>query len=194
MTRRRNKASAADVLGVLADAIGATESGHVRIRRLDDIMPSPENFQPLGLYKPIDRNDPGILELADSIRVNGFVGAVVISLDDYILSGHRRAVAADLAGLVEVPTITDPIYRRDPENPFVTNPLFVARLEAYNRQREKTLDELLRESIVKADPIEAHRALSAYRRAKSIEDITADTIELRRGRLPGVFDVCVSDH
>lgn len=175
MTRRRSKASTAEALGALADAISTTGSGHVRIRQLCELKPSPENDE---LYKPVNRDDPAVIDLADSIRTHGFVGAIVVSLDDYILSGHRRAVAATLAGLVEVPTIVDPIYRRDPSDPFVTNPLFIQKLEAYNRQREKTLDELLRESIVKSDPIEAHRALSAYRSARA-SDFDTETVELR---------------
>lgn len=155
------------------------ESGHVRFRLLAELKPSPENFQPLGLYKPILPDDPATVELVESIREHGFNSVMVISADDYILSGHRRQVAAQVAGVLEVPCIVDPVYRRDPGSPFVTTSEFIAKLEAYNRQRVKTLDELLRESIVKTDPNEAHRALSEYRERKSFEDITAETVELR---------------
>lgn len=136
-----------------------TELGHVPIRKLSELKASPENDN---LYGPVDPNDFSVRELAESIRQHGFNGSLVISLDDYILSGHRRRVAATLAGLVEVPCITDPIYRRHPDTPFVTNPDFVAKLEAYNRQRVKSLDDMLHEAVVKANPDDAHRALTQY--------------------------------
>jgi hypothetical protein len=47
------------------------------------------------------------------------------------------------------------------------NPAFVKRLEMYNRQRVKSLDEQLRESVIKADPEDAHKVLSEYRESRS---------------------------
>lgn len=152
-----------------------TEFGHAPIRKLSELKASPENDD---LYGPVDPNDPAVRELAESIRQHGFKGSLVISLDDYILSGHRRRVAATLAGLVEVPCITDLTYRRHPDAPFVTNPDFVAKLEAYNRQRVKTLDDMLHESVVKANPDDAHRALTQYRRAAARID-NESIVELR---------------
>ncbi len=152
------------------------ELGHVRIRQLSELRASPENDS---LYGPVDSNDPSVRELAESIRQHGFKGVIVISLDGYILSGHRRCVAARLAGLEAVPCVVDPIYRRGPDDPFVTNPAFVAKLEAYNRQRVKSLDDLLHEAVVKANPEEAHRALTKYRTEAA--RISCDSvIELRQ--------------
>lgn len=140
--------------------------------RLDEIFPSPENDQ---LYKPASDDDPAIIDLAESIRVAGFNGSITISLDSFILSGHRRRVAAKLAGLSEVPCTIESIRRvmRDGS----INPEFVRRLEMYNRQRDKTLSERLREAVIKADPEDAHRVLSEYRELQATH--FTRTIEMR---------------
>jgi hypothetical protein len=155
---------------------GKAKFGHVRILPRSKLKPSPENEQ---LYRPVNPDDPAVLELADSIRVNGFKGSLVISRDNFILSGHRRYVAAGLAGLDELPCTVDDIYRTlRPRFPFTVNPEFVRRLETYNRQREKTLDEMMREAVVKADPEDAHRVLSEHRQTRAGFD-SSNTIELR---------------
>jgi len=155
---------------------GKAKFGHVRILPRSKIKPSPENEQ---LYRPVNPADPAVIELADSIRDNGFKGSIVISRDHFILSGHRRYVAAGLAGLDELPCTFDDIYRTlRPSAPFTVNPEFVRRLETYNRQRVKTLDEMMREAVVKADPEDAHRVLSEHRQARAEFD-GADVIELR---------------
>jgi len=152
-----------------------TELGHAPVRKLSELKASPENDD---LYGPVDPNDPTVRELAESIKQHGFKGSLVISLDDYILSGHRRRVAATLAEIVEVPCIVDPVYRRHPDSPFATNPAFVAKLEAYNRQRVKSLDDMLHEAVVKANPKDAHRVLTQFRRAAAKID-SDSVIELR---------------
>jgi hypothetical protein len=148
------------------------ENGQVRILRLDEIFPSPENDQ---LYKPVSESDPAVIDLAESIRAAGFNGSITISLDKFILSGHRRRVAARLAGLSELPCTIENILRvmRDGS----VNPEFVRRLEMYNRQRDKTLSERLREAVIKADPEDAHRVLSEYREAQATH--FTRTIEMR---------------
>lgn len=165
----------------------AAKTGQVRIpksRRVSELKPTPENFQPLGLYKPILPDDPETLDLVASIRTHGFNSTLVISEDGYILSGHRRAVAAPLAGVFEVPCIVEPVSRYIQKRrgnvigDIKVNPAFLAKLEAYNRQRTKTLDEQLREAVVRADPTDAHRALTEYRQSKA-SDFDAETIEIR---------------
>ncbi len=73
-------------------------STDIENRQLSDIRPSPENDK---LYRPVDPSDPDIVALAESIRQHGLREPIVVTLDGWILSGHRRYVAAGLAGLSE---------------------------------------------------------------------------------------------
>lgn len=125
---------------------------------IDDCHPSPENET---LYRPVLDDDPEILSLADSIRENGLREPLVLSLDGFILSGHRRHAACKLIGLPFVRARYERIRRSDEPDRFVT------LLREYNRQRVKSLDEQIRESIIDADPDEARAELVEYRRQKS---------------------------
>jgi hypothetical protein len=149
------------------------ETGQVRILPLNSLLPSPENDK---LYKPVMPDDDGIRDLAESIRQIGFNQPVIISTDNFILSGHRRRVAAGVAGLDEIPVTIESISRILPSGQI--NPEFVRRLEMYNRQREKTLDEKLRESVIKANPQDAHRQLTVYRQQRAAIAPSA-TIQMR---------------
>jgi len=128
---------------------------------INEIAPSPENTL---LYRPVTPDDEATLALAESIRVHGILEPIVISADRFILSGHRRHVAARIIGLSEVPCRMIGIRRVDNDR---ANDEFVRLLREHNRQRIKTRDELIREAIVSVDPKEAHRALTAYRRRKA---------------------------
>ena len=91
------------------------ESGQDPIRQipLADIRPSPENDR---LYRPVDPNDPEIQSLAANIAERGILVPLVMSADGFLLSGHRRRVAAELAGLEEVPCqVLDVSRREDPD-------------------------------------------------------------------------------
>jgi hypothetical protein len=149
------------------------KSGHAPIlkRHLSTILPSPENDQ---LYRPVDPDDPEIRALADSIRKHGLREPLVISLDGYVISGHRRRVACRLAGLSSVDVRVELVRRTDD----IT--AFVVLLREYNRQRDKSLDEKIREEIVTASPHEAYASLVAHRRRKAA--VTLDTIEMRTAR------------
>lgn len=131
-----------------------------------DIKPSPEN---LLLYRPVSAADPEIVALADSIRKIGVREPLVITLDNFIVSGHRRHAAAKLAGLKKVPCRVVDILRTDPE--------FVPLLREYNRQRVKSLAEVAREEVLDADPEEAHRNLVEHRKQRSHLD-APDAIQI----------------
>ena len=135
-----------------AIAVAPHGASGIQMRRLWLIKPSPENDK---LYRPVNPDDPEIRELAASIRKHGILQPIVITLDGYILSGHRRYAAAKLAGLRQIPCTLEQICRNDE--------LFVPLLREHNRQREKTDSERLREEIVSADPEEAYRALQLHR-------------------------------
>jgi hypothetical protein len=139
--------------------------------RLYGIYPSPENQR---LYRPVTPDDPETISLAHSIRENGIREPIVISADHYIISGHRRYVAARMAGLREVPCRQLDVTRGDGEK---ADDAFIRLLRDYNRQRVKNRDELLREAVIDVNPDEAHRALTAYRKRKS--KIKVSRIEIR---------------
>ncbi len=108
-----------------------TKTGLVPIleKPLASIRPSPANDK---LYRPVSADDPEIRALANSIREHGLREPIVVTLDDYILSGHRRHLACRLAGLTVVPCRVENIHS--------TDPTFVTMLREFNRQRVKSLD------------------------------------------------------
>jgi hypothetical protein len=146
--------------------------GHVPIldeityRRLSEIMPSPENDT---LYKPVDPADPDFKALGESVRRDGVREALIVTRDDYIVSGHRRYAAAQSVGLERVPCRVASIYRDDPR--------FLALVRECNRQRVKTLDEVLREEIVGANADDAYAALVQYRQRAACIDVETGVIE-----------------
>jgi hypothetical protein len=141
-------------------------SDEIIMRPLSEIRPSPENDE---LYKPVDLKDPEFLGLVESIRRAKRVREpLLITIDGYIVSGHRRYAGAKKVGLKTVPCRTVEIYHNDPR--------FLPLLRDCNRQRVKTLDEVMREEVVSADPEEAHRRLREYREQQARVDV--DTIAL----------------
>lgn len=141
--------------------------GQIVERLLSSIRPSPENDK---LYRPVSGADPEIVALAESIRKKGLLEPIVITLDDYIISGHRRYAACSLADLTRVRCRRINVRHTDTEE-------FLALLREHNRQREKSLDEIAREEIVSANPEEAHRFLVEHRQKKS--QVTTETIPIR---------------
>jgi ParB-like chromosome segregation protein Spo0J len=135
-------------------AASQPRSGLVPIleRSLADLRPAAANDR---LYRPVSDSDPDVIELARSIRTHGLQEPIVITRDDVILSGHRRAVACGLAGLDVVTCRIENLLSTDAE--------FLIRLREYNRQRVKSLDEVAREAVVSADPEEGYRALIEHR-------------------------------
>ena len=121
-----------------------------------DITPADQNED---VYKPVDPSDPRIVELAQSIKDHGLLTPITVTSDGVILSGHRRHCAARLAGLATVPVIVDPITSDDPS--------FLPRLVAANKQREKTLDEVLAETVIESKPEEAYRELVLHRHKRA---------------------------
>jgi hypothetical protein len=137
----------------------------ILVRPLADIRPSPENSR---LYRPVKLEDPEVIALAESIRQHGLREPIVITLDNIILSGHRRYVASRLAGLKSVRCRVENIRSTDPD--------FLLLLREYNRQRVKSFDEVVREEIVSASPEEAHRVLVEHRTKRA--RVKAQTIAI----------------
>jgi hypothetical protein len=132
------------------------------------LRPSPENKR---LYRPVDRADPEIVALARSVKNHGVQEPLIVTADHYIVSGHRRLVAAKLAGLTAVPCkVLD--FRKDEDHD-----RFMHLLRECNRQRVKTFDEKLREEVVSANPEIAYQALVAHRQTQS--SLSLDAIYIR---------------
>jgi hypothetical protein len=142
------------------NATAPAKRGHVCViqKRVSEIRPAPENED---IYRPISTDDPEIQALADDIARRGVMQPLIISLDGFILAGHRRHVAAQLAGLETVPCIVEPIKRGDPE--------FLALLVATNQQRVKTLAESAREAAVLIDPDDAYDAVIEHRHQQQLQ-------------------------
>jgi hypothetical protein len=136
------------------------------------VKPSPENERLL--YNRIRRDDPDIIALAKSIKKIGVKEPLVLTLDHYILSGHRRRMACELARMETVPVRFEPIRRGDGEEP--ADPGFVGLLREYNRQRVKTFDEMVREEALTVNPEDAHRVLVEHR--KKCSAVTADVLKI----------------
>ncbi len=128
------------------------------------INASPENNL---IYRPINPDDPEIVALAKSIRQHGILEPLVISADNYIVSGHRRFAAAERADLDFVPCRRLTIRRSD------DIAAWVRLLREHNRQRDKTNAEKLREEMVTVNPENEHASLIEYRRAEAALDVTA---------------------
>lgn len=136
-----------------------TEIGLVPIRlvKWNWLVPSRENDR---LYRPINPNEPAIRKMAAAMKAEGQIEPTVATNDGYIVSGHRRRVAAKLAGLTDIPCRVLPFSRSD-------DPERVYRLlRLFNDQRVKTADEQLREAVIDANPEDAYRAIRDHRRAQ----------------------------
>ncbi len=135
---------------------------------IDDIQMSPENEL---LYKPIDPYDSKVIELSESIEEHGVLEPIVLTLDYYIVSGHRRYVASKEIFNDTIPARFIDYYHDDPN--------LEKLLIEFNNQRVKSFDEILRESVVKISKEEAHKELIDYRVKKSNVIHDLKTIGLR---------------
>ena len=80
-------------------------------KRLSSLRTSIENDQ---LYRPIDATDPDFLKLAASIRTHGLREPLVVTADNFIVSGHRRYAALQLLRQVVAPCRIGLVRTRKP--------------------------------------------------------------------------------
>jgi hypothetical protein len=142
---------------------GKTEHVLFRMIPLKDIRPHWLNDK---IYGPVNPDDPDVKALAQSIKDNGFFPSepLVLTSDGYVISGHRRRVAAKLAGLEQVPCQVEDFGAFDERVPEL--------LAIYNRQRVKTSDMIVREEMVLSDPEEGYQVITEYRQKHaSLEDV-----------------------
>ena len=111
---------------------------------IDSIIETPENWE---IY-----HRPGIeaefLALIESIKSEGITHPLLVSIDDYIVSRHRRYLAAINASLSHVP-----IIRLDVEmKPLSPSDRIKILIEHNRGTRHKTATEAAREVMAQIDP------------------------------------------
>jgi hypothetical protein len=123
-------------------------------KRVASLEPSPENTT---LYRAAS-DDPEILTLAHSIKKNGLLEPLVITRDNFIVSGHRRHAALKLIGQSFATCKVLPIRREQ-----MTSDQYIEVLREWNRQRNKTVAEQIREEMVDLNSEEAYQRLREAR-------------------------------
>jgi hypothetical protein len=127
----------------------------VTLRKIGTIFETPENWT---IYRKPDLNDRAFTELCDSIRESGINTPLELSSDGFIISGHRRFIAAKKCGLAEIPCFVD--------RAVVMGDLAVAERVTLLTERNKGIriksdGELYLEAAAAVDPDEAVRKATA---------------------------------
>jgi len=132
---------------------------------INEIRPARENGLLYDGFNPQTDDDDN--KLYWSIKRDSIREPLHVSADGYILSGHRRYAAACWLGLTVVPCIVhDDVVFNDllPEER-------VGLLAVYNKQRDKSHAERLREAIQEISPDEAYKNLLQDRIERQRVDI-----------------------
>ncbi len=116
-----------------------------------------------------------MIAMVESVRKFGVRETIVITLDGFVLSGHRRVAAAREADLKTVPVRHEPV-RRVTDDP-AEHDQFMQLLREYNRSRVKSFDEVVRESVISANPEEVYENLLEHR--QSAAGIVLPKLQLR---------------
>lgn len=114
------------------------------------------------IYKPVDADDPAVSRLSAEIQAVGCIlEPLIVTEDNVIVSGHRRHMASIDARVDPLPCRYINITSDDPR--------FERYLIACNEQRVKTADEIVRETVIRTSPEDAHNALLARRELERLE-------------------------
>ena len=147
---------------------------HARILMVDinKIFPAPENEK---VYSPNELEDlvPNIREKrakGKGLFKTGIDNALRVSRDGFIIGGHRRFLSAKRLGLNQVPCRYDEQITRVNKDGSI-NDKFIQELRDDNRQRDKTLEEKVREEIISANPEEAYRRVVEHRKQRARVDV-----------------------
>lgn len=128
---------------------------------VDELRTPPENDE---VYGRINPDAPDVLALARDIQAHGILDPLVVTLDNFVLSGNRRLAAAKILGMDVVPCRVEAITR--------SSPRFIELLVAHNSQRIKRIDQVARELAVTIDPETAHRRLVESRQHDSAVNVS----------------------
>lgn len=138
---------------------------------IKEIRPAAENKF---LYDDFSPNaDEDDRKLYFSIKENGIREPLHVSSDGVILSGHRRYAAATWLGLETLPCIiADDVVYGD-----LSHDERISVLAIYNKQRDKSHAEKLREAMQDVDPDDAYQNLLSDRQKRRQVDLE-DNIEM----------------
>jgi hypothetical protein len=146
-------------------------------KRLSTLKPSPENDL---IYRPPYVEDAATIQLAASLKKNIPHQALVVTKDNWIVSGHRRRLAHQINGTIQVQCYVLP-KRKDE----YTEEEYLQLLKQYNEQRHKSVAELIREKVIDIEPEEAHRELRTLR-DKSVNPLryptALETLHINTGK------------
>lgn len=132
-----------------------TKPASTPVRKLvSSLKPSPENRE---LYDPVDTGDPDFLRFAESVKKR-LHQHLIITRDNYIVSGHRRHAALVYNRQRQVRCVVLSWRRADK-----SRDEYVAILRDHNQARHKSVAELVREEMVDIDPAQAHGRLRKLR-------------------------------
>jgi hypothetical protein len=142
---------------------------------ITDIKPAVVNDV---VYGVIDPKDSSLDELVILMHDQGQLEPVVLTLDDVLLSGHRRRAAAIRLGWK---TLKARRHRTPAGEPiYSTDPTFEQTLVGYNAQRDKSPDVRVREQLVLTDPEDTYQRLISERAKAS--QVKAETLTLGKRR------------
>ena len=148
-----------------ADVVQGTlgwEPGDVSTASVNELTPHPKNEDIYGADEPAG-------DIAESVRENGVLEPLVIKSDKTIISGHRRWRAARNEGIEQVP-----VRIADFESELAEREALIE----FNRQREKTPEQKMRE----AKELEAVERERAKDRQGTRTDLNSDDNEGNRHR------------
>ena len=117
----------------------STERYAVEFVQVDDLEPSPENDDLYGYVSDDDQME----FLVASIRKNGLEEPLIVSADNYIISGHRRFFALKQAGIQTVPIRRKSFTRKKRLKDWHKI------LADFNPQRVKSVGSMLKESLLR---------------------------------------------
>jgi ParB-like chromosome segregation protein Spo0J len=138
------------------------ERYQVQIVPVNEINPSPENNE---VYGPANfDNDPALHTLVRSIARLGLEEPLIVTKDNYVLSGHRRLFAVRELGWATVPVRFANVTRADATD-------YHRLLTEYNPQRIKSVAATLAEKLLQPITADNGRAWAKYHEARSNSDI-----------------------
>jgi len=148
-----------DIFDMLFDSI-TEKKQDVSHFSLNEVRPAEENVLLYDNFSP--NSDEDDRKLYFSIKENGIREPLHISADGIILSGHRRYAAARWLGLATIPClIADDVVYGD-----LSHDERITILAVYNKQREKSHAEKLREALQDVDVDNAYENLLVDRQKR----------------------------
>jgi len=127
---------------------------------INEIRPAGENVLLYDNFSP--NSDEDDRKLYFSIKENGIREPLHVSVDGIILSGHRRYAAATWLGLETLPCIiADDVVYGD-----LSHDERISLLAVYNKQRDKSHAEKLREAMQDVNPDDAYQNLLSDRQKR----------------------------